>query len=124
MQGDGSIRLHVEGISARKKRQRQTRLAAHAAAQEPERYLPERFMEGTPEYEAKPQHGYLPFGDGTRQCIGLRFAIMEARCTFLCSSKTDVNRAGFLSRTAAAKDRLAAAVCRACETAVMAFVLC
>ena len=50
-------------------------LALHA--QEPERYLPERFMEGTPEHAAKPQHGYLPFGDGQRQCIGLRFAIME-----------------------------------------------
>ena len=48
-------------------------------AQEPERYLPERFMEGTPEYAAKPQHGYLPFGDGQRQCIGLRFAIMEVK---------------------------------------------
>ena len=55
--------------------------AAHAAGQEPERYLPERFLEGTPEYAAKPQHGYLPFGDGQRQCIGLRFAIMEARST-------------------------------------------
>ena len=42
--------------------------------QEPEKYLPERFMEGTPEAAAKPAHGYLPFGDGTRACIGLRFA--------------------------------------------------
>lgn len=46
--------------------------------QEPERYLPERFIEGTPEFAAKPAHGYLPFGDGARQCIGLRFAMMEA----------------------------------------------
>ena len=45
--------------------------------QEPEKYLPERFMEGTPEAAAKPAHGYLPFGDGTRACIGLRFARME-----------------------------------------------
>ena len=47
--------------------------------QEPEKYLPERFMEGTPEAAAKPAHGYLPFGDGTRACIGLRFARMEVR---------------------------------------------
>ena len=47
--------------------------------QEPEKYLPERFMEGTPESAAKPAHGYLPFGDGVRACIGLRFARMEVR---------------------------------------------
>ena len=47
--------------------------------QEPEKYLPERFMEGTPEFAAKPAHGYLPFGDGVRACIGLRFARMEVR---------------------------------------------
>ena len=52
--------------------------------QEPERYLPERFIEGTPECAAKPAHGYLPFGDGLRQCIGLRFAIME-----VCGAKTN-----------------------------------
>lgn len=45
--------------------------------QEPEKYLPERFMEGTPEAAAKPAYGYLPFGDGVRACIGLRFARME-----------------------------------------------
>lgn len=50
---------------------------AELCEQEPEKYLPERFIEGTPEYQAKPLHGYLPFGDGLRQCIGLRFAIME-----------------------------------------------
>lgn len=49
--------------------------------QEPERYLPERFIEGTPECAAKPAHGYLPFGDGVRACIGLRFAIMEVSPT-------------------------------------------
>ena len=47
--------------------------------QEPEKYLPERFMEGTPEFAAKPAHGYLPFGDGVRACIGLRFARMEVQ---------------------------------------------
>lgn len=52
--------------------------------QEPERYLPERFIEGTPECAAKPAHGYLPFGDGLRQCIGLRFAIME-----VCKANTN-----------------------------------
>ncbi|CAL5225497.1 g8325 [Coccomyxa viridis] len=50
---------------------------------EPEKYLPERFMEGTPEAAAKPAHGYLPFGEGTRACIGLRFARMEAKLTLI-----------------------------------------
>ena len=49
--------------------------------QDPEKYLPERFMEGTPEAAAKPAHGYLPFGEGTRACIGLRFARMEVSST-------------------------------------------
>lgn len=52
---------------------------AACGLQEPEKYLPERFMEGTPEAAAKPAHGYLPFGDCTRACIGLRFARMEVR---------------------------------------------
>lgn len=53
--------------------------------QEPEKYLPERFMEGTAEAAAKPAHGYLPFGDGVRACIGLRFAKMEVG-RLLCSA--------------------------------------
>lgn len=56
--------------------------------QEPEKYLPERFIEGTPECLAKPLHGYLPFGDGLRQCIGLRFAIMEVGSHVMTSCST------------------------------------
>ena len=42
--------------------------------QDPEAYLPERFMPDTPEAAAVPEHGWVPFGEGTRACIGLRCA--------------------------------------------------
>lgn len=43
---------------------------------EPERYNPDRFA---PEAPPLPRGAYLPFGGGTRICIGKEFALMEAR---------------------------------------------
>ncbi len=40
---------------------------------EPLRFQPERFVEGAP-----PRYGYVPFGAGTRACVGRGFAMMEA----------------------------------------------
>ncbi|KAK9827982.1 hypothetical protein WJX81_005128 [Elliptochloris bilobata] len=51
--------------------------------QDPEAYLPERYMPGTPEAAAVPEHGWVPFGEGTRACIGLRFALEEAKIALL-----------------------------------------
>eukprot|EP00884_Botryococcus_braunii_P022849 jgi/Botrbrau1/9248/Bobra.180_1s0009.1 len=49
----------------------------------PEEFIPERFVEGTPEAAERPQYSYIPFGDGTRACIGLRFAREEALITLI-----------------------------------------
>ena len=47
----------------------------------PEAYVPERWMDGTPEYaqDSQVQGKWMPFGDGTRVCVGQRLALMEAK---------------------------------------------
>jgi len=39
---------------------------------DPDRFLPERVA-------ARPRYSYLPFGGGPRQCIGINFALYEAK---------------------------------------------
>ncbi len=41
---------------------------------DPERFVPERFLEGEP-----PRHAYLPFGGGVRRCLGGAFAEQELK---------------------------------------------
>ena len=54
--------------------------ASHHLAEvfpEPERFRPERF---TPEARAKlPKGAYVPFGGGSRTCIGMRFGQLEIK---------------------------------------------
>ncbi|EIE26674.1 cytochrome P450 [Coccomyxa subellipsoidea C-169] len=50
---------------------------------DPERFLPERFIEGAAEHEEGVYKKWFPFGDGIRACIGARFALMEAKVTLV-----------------------------------------
>jgi cytochrome P450 len=44
---------------------------------DPDRFLPERFA---PEEKAKlPKGAYVPFGGGSRTCIGMRFGLLEVK---------------------------------------------
>lgn len=44
---------------------------------EPESFRPERFREGPP--SGSDRFAYFPFGGGPRQCMGVQFALMEAK---------------------------------------------
>lgn len=45
-----------------------------ACMQDPEAFQPERWMAKTPKAAAVPENGWVPFGEGMRACIGLRWA--------------------------------------------------
>ncbi len=43
--------------------------------QDPDSFLPDRFMEGTPESKAVNPDAWVPFGGGVRACVGEKFAM-------------------------------------------------
>ena len=45
--------------------------------EEPQRFLPERWLRGHEEYQQAHAFSHIPFGHGPRSCIGRRFAEME-----------------------------------------------
>ena len=46
---------------------------------EPLRYWPERWLEGSTVDRARPRMAYFPFGGGHRICVGNHFALLEAK---------------------------------------------
>ncbi|KFM82975.1 hypothetical protein X975_00801, partial [Stegodyphus mimosarum] len=46
---------------------------------EPERFNPERWVKDDSGKLSHPQYAYLPFGAGPRNCLGMRFALMEIK---------------------------------------------
>jgi cytochrome P450 len=59
---------------------------------EPERFLPERFMDGAE--KNMPKGAYMPFGGGPRICVGNHFALMEGQL----SLATLAQRVRFVAR--------------------------
>lgn len=49
----------------------------------PDEFIPERWIEGEPEAEGCPQNAWVPFGEGNLSCVGMRFALQEAKITLL-----------------------------------------
>lgn len=50
----------------------------------PEDYLPERFIEGTPEYaRVANRNAWLPFGGGQRACPGEKFALQQSKIALI-----------------------------------------
>ncbi len=46
---------------------------------DPETFLPERFLPGSPWHVERPSAAYLPFGLGMRKCIGERTAVLQMK---------------------------------------------
>ena len=44
-------------------------------SQDPDEFIPDRFMEGTPESKAVIPDAWVPFGGGVRACVGEKFAM-------------------------------------------------
>ena len=62
-----------------------TALGGMTQWQDPEAFVPERFLEGTAAAAARPAHGWIPFGDGARGCPGAKFGTEEAILTLVRS---------------------------------------
>lgn len=51
--------------------------------QQPDDYLPERFLPGHSELGPRAANAHLPFGGGARMCVGWKFAMQEAKITLI-----------------------------------------
>mmetsp|Transcript_28518 Transcript_28518/g.73237 ORF Transcript_28518/g.73237 Transcript_28518/m.73237 type:complete len:527 (+) Transcript_28518:1112-2692(+) len=59
-----------------------------AVFKEPEQFIPERFIKGSSAHEDFHPYAYLPFGGGSRMCIGVKFAQEEMKLALVHVPRT------------------------------------
>merc|ERR1712054_293938 len=50
---------------------------------EPEKFLPERFIKGSPIYDLQNHKAHMPLGNGPRMCVAADFALTEAKLALI-----------------------------------------
>ncbi len=93
--------------------------------QSPDMFEPERFLEGTAAAKERPAHGWIPFGDGGRGCVGAKFGSEEAVLTLVRAwSALTISAEGALGHvfatvsSACRLQHVFIALCAGCSTSI------
>ena len=61
-------------------------------------FVPERWLDGAPEAAGRPEAAWMAFGNGVRNCVGMRMAQAEAKLTIALLYQRCVRQDKFLRR--------------------------